>query len=132
MIAEGIEPFRPEPKYTSDKEEDDEQIENSNTGVIQDMHKFSADLTSEEADPIHGGRDDEAVGDDDNIQEEMDDINCETADVTKERVATSTRDIYERRNISFMIFCFDNLEKYPNLLEPTIASQMEAARAKDS
>ena len=27
---------------------------------------------------------------------------------------------------------FDNLKKYPNLLEPTIASQMEAARAKDS
>ena len=26
---------------------------------------------------------------------------------------------------------FDNLKKYPNLLEPTIASQMEAAHAKD-
>ena len=132
MIAEGREPFRSEPQYASDNEEDDEQIENANTGVIQDMHKFAAALTSEEADPIHGGRDDEAVGDDDNLEEEMDDIDRETAAVMKERVATSTRDGYERRNINFMIWFFDNLEKYPNLLEPTIASQMEAARAKDS
>ena len=62
----------------------------------------------------------------------MDDIDRETANFIKERVATSTRDGYERRNINFMIWFFDNLKKYPNLLEPTIASQMEAACAKYS
>ena len=132
MISEGREPFRSEPQYASDSEEEDDQIENANTGFIQDMHKFAADLTQEEADPIHGGRDDEAVGDDDNIEEEMDGIDRETAAVMKERVATSNHDGYERRNINFMICFFDNLEKHPNLLEPTTASQMEAARAKDS
>ena len=69
---------------------------------------------------------------DDNLEEEMDDIYRETAAVMKEQVETSTRDGYERRNINLMIWFFDNLKKYPNLLEPTIASQMEAARAKDS
>ena len=67
-----------QPQYASDNEEYDKQIENSDTGVIQDMHKFAAALTLEEADPIHGGRDDEAVGDDDNIEEDMDGIDCET------------------------------------------------------
>ena len=96
------------------------------------MHNFSAALTSEESDPIHGGRDDEAVGDGDNLEEEMDDIDRETSAVMKERVSTSTRDGCERRNINFMICFFDNIEKYPNLLEQTIASQTEAAREKDS
>ena len=62
----------------------------------------------------------------------MDNIDCDTAAVMKERAATSTCDGYERRNINFMIWFFDNLKKYPNLLEPTIASQMEAACAKYS
>ena len=62
----------------------------------------------------------------------MDDIDCETEAVMKERVATSTRDSYERRNINFIIWFFDNLEKDPNLLEPTISIQIEAAHAKDS
>ena len=109
MIAEGREPFRSEPQYASDNEEDDEQIENSDTGVIQDMQKFATALTSEEADPIHGGRDDEAVGDGDNLEEEMDDIDCDTAAVTKDRVATSARDSYESRNINLMIWFFENL-----------------------
>ena len=52
------EPPALQPQYASDKKEDDKQIENSNTGVIQDMHKFAADLTLKESDPIHGGRDD--------------------------------------------------------------------------
>ena len=85
-----------QPQYTSDNEEYDEQIENASTGVIQDMHNFSAASTSEDANPIHGGRNDEAVGDDDNLEEDMDDIDCEIASVMKERVATSTRDGYER------------------------------------
>ena len=97
------EPPALQPQYASDNEEDDEQIENSNTGVIQDMHKFAAALTLEEANPIHGGRDDEAVVDDDNLEEEMYDIDCEIAAVMKERVTASTRDSYERRNINFMI-----------------------------
>ena len=33
------------------------------------MHKFAAALTLEEADPIHGGRDGESVGDDDNLED---------------------------------------------------------------
>ena len=74
MIAEGRKPLRSEPQYSSDNEEDDDQIENAYTGVIQDMHKFAAALTSEEADPVHGIRDDEDVGDDDNLEEELDDI----------------------------------------------------------
>ena len=66
------------------------------------------------------------MGDDDNLEEDMDDIDCEIASVMKERVATSTRDGYERRNINFMMWFFDNLKKYPNILEPTISNQMEA------
>ena len=57
------------------------------------------------------------MGNGDNLEEEMADVDCETAAVMKERVATSTRDGYERRNINFMIWFFDNLKKYPNLLE---------------
>ena len=72
------------------------------------------------------------MGYDDNLEEDMDNIDCDTAAVMKERAATSTCDGYERRNINFMIWFFDNLKKYPNLLEPTIASQMEAACAKYS
>ena len=49
------------------------------------MHKFAASLTLEGSDPIHGGRDYEAVGDDDNLEEDMGDIDCETAAVMKER-----------------------------------------------
>ena len=45
MIAEGREPLRSEPQYASENEEDGDQIENAYTGVIQDMHKFSAALT---------------------------------------------------------------------------------------
>ena len=47
------------------------------------MHKFAAALTSEEANPIHGGRNDEAVGNYDNLEEEMDDIDCDTAAAMK-------------------------------------------------
>ena len=68
------------------------------------MHKFADDLTSEESGPIHGSRDDEAAGDDDNLEEDMDDIDRETVAVMKERVTTSTRDGYKRMNINFMIF----------------------------
>ena len=42
------------------------------------MHKFAADLTPEESNPIHGGRNDEAVVDDDHLEEDMDDIDLET------------------------------------------------------
>ena len=91
------------PQYASDNEEDDKHIENANTGIIQDMYKFAAALTSEEANPIHGGRDDENVGNSYILEEEMDDIDRETACVMKERVTSSTRDGYERRNINFMI-----------------------------
>ena len=103
-------------QYDIDNKEDDEHIDNANTGVIQYMHKFSDALTSEEADPIYGGRNDEAVGDGDNIEEEMDDIYREIGAVMNYRVATSTHDGYERRNINFMIWFFDHLKKYPNIL----------------
>ena len=79
------------------------------------MHKFAAALTSEKADTIHGGRDDEAVGYDDNLEEDMDDIDCDTEAVMKERAVTSTHDGYERRNIDFIIWFFDHLEKYPSV-----------------
>ena len=61
----------------------------------------------------------------------MDDIDRDTAVVMTEQVVTWTSDGYERRNINFMIWFFDNLEKYPNLLEPITDSQMKAACAKD-
>ena len=67
------------------------------------MHKFADDLTPEESDPIHGGRDDEAVVDDDDLEEGMDNIDRETATVVEDRVATSACDGYESRNINFMI-----------------------------
>ena len=41
------EPPALQPQYASDNEEYDKQIENSNTGVIQDMHNFAATLTPE-------------------------------------------------------------------------------------
>ena len=87
------------------------------------MHKFSAALTPEEAYPIHGSRNDEAVGDDDNLEDDMDDINCETEAVTKERVATSTHDSYEMSDINFMICFFYNLEKYPIYLNQPLPSK---------
>ena len=130
-LYDNDEPPALQPQYASDNEEDNKHIENNNTGVIQDMHKFDSALTLEEDDPIHGGHDYEAVGDDDNLEEEMDDIDREKASVMKEQVASSTHDVYERRNINIIIYFFDNLEKYPNILERTISSQMEAARAKD-
>ena len=45
------EPRALQPQYASDNEEDDKQIENSNTGFIQYMHKFAAALILEEANP---------------------------------------------------------------------------------
>ena len=62
------------------------------------------------------------MGYDDNIEEDMDDIDRETASVMKEWVATSTCDGYERRNINFMMWFFYNLKKYLKVLEPTIVS----------
>ena len=44
------------------------------------------------------------MGNDDNLEEDMDGIDCETASVIKEWVATTTRDGYERRDIHFMIW----------------------------
>ena len=87
------------------------------------MHKFAAALTSEESDPIHGGRNDEAVGNDNNLEEEMDDIDRETAAVMKEWVATSTHDGYEMSDINFMICFFYNLEKYPIYLNQPLPSK---------
>ena len=87
------------------------------------MHKFSAALTSEEADPIHGGRDDEAVGNDKNLEEDMDNIDRETAAVMKERVETSTRDGYERRTINFMICFFITLKNTPISMNQPLPSK---------
>ena len=46
---------------------------------------------------------------DDNLEEEMDYIDRETATVVEDRVATSACDGYESRNINFMIWFFDHL-----------------------
>ena len=40
-----------------------------------------------------------------------------TADVINEHVKKSTRYGYERRNVTFIVWLFDNHIKYPNLLE---------------
>ena len=87
------------------------------------MHKFYADLTLEETDPIHGSWDDEAVGNDDNLEEDMDGIDCETASVIKEWVATSTRDGYERRSIHFMIWFLITLRNTPISLNQPLSSK---------
>ena len=84
------------------------------------MHKISAALTLEETDPIQGGWDDEAVGDDDNLEEDQDEIDRETAAVIKEPVATSPRDGYERRNIHFMIWFLIALKNTPIFLNQPI------------
>mmetsp|Transcript_53132 Transcript_53132/g.112917 ORF Transcript_53132/g.112917 Transcript_53132/m.112917 type:complete len:257 (-) Transcript_53132:345-1115(-) len=49
----------------------------------------------------------------------------------KERVATSTCDGYEGRNISFMVWLFDMGKNYRHLFAPRIIPWMEAAHAKD-
>ncbi len=59
-------------------------------------------------------------------------MDCETAAVMKERVASSTRDGYDGRNVSFMIWLFDSNEQYHNLLEPGILRKMVEAENKDS
>ena len=47
-------------------------------------------------------------------------VDLETAAVMKQRVAETTRDGYECRNIKFMIWLFNNHQKYPNLLESNL------------
>ena len=59
-------------------------------------------------------------------------MDCETAAVMKERVASSTREGYDGRNVSFMIWLFDSNEQYHNLLEPGILRKMVEAENKDS
>ena len=77
------------------------------------MHKFAAALTLKETDLIHAGRDDKAECNDDIIEENMDDTDHETAAFMKDRVSTTICDGYDRRNINFMIWLFDNLENTP-------------------
>ena len=60
--------------------------------------------------------------------EEMD---LETDAVMKQRVADSTRGGYNGRNVSFMIWLFDNDDKYHHLLEPAIVPRLEEGHAKD-
>ena len=59
-------------------------------------------------------------------------MDLETAAVMKERVASSTRQGYEGRNVSLMIWLFDSKGQYHYLLEPRILSKMVEAENKDS
>ena len=66
-------------------------------------------------------REDEQDGED--YDEEVDEVaaaDLDTAAVMKERVVHRTRDGYERRNIAFMIWLFDNHGTCRHLIEPTI------------
>ena len=45
----------------------------------------------------------------------------ETRFIMKQRIAESTRNNYETRNINFILWIFDNREKYGELLEPSFS-----------
>ena len=58
-------------------------------------------------------------------------IDMETDAVMKQRVAKSTRDNYERSNIAFLLWLFENNEKYPDLLEQNLYERMSEGRVID-
>ena len=58
-------------------------------------------------------------------------VDQETDSVMKYRVAKSTRYHYERNNISFMLWLFDNYNKYPDVLEQSLYSSMAEAEIMD-
>jgi hypothetical protein len=59
-------------------------------------------------------------------------VDLETAAVMNERVASSTRQGYDGRNVSLMIWLFNSNGQYHNLLETHIFSKMVEAQHKDS
>ena len=54
-----------------------------------------------------------------------------TAAVMKQHVVKSMCECYKRRNISFIIWLFDNHRKYPNLLEPNIYNDLKTQDVMD-
>ena len=69
-------------------------------------------------------------------QEDIDlleqEIDNETAAIMKQRLGDNTRTGYERYNVSFMIWMFDNKQKkYHHLLQPTLIHSMELADSRD-
>ena len=58
-------------------------------------------------------------------------IDMETDAVMKQRVAQSTRDNYERSNIAFLLWLFENSGKYPDLLESNLYQKMREANRID-
>ena len=70
------------------------------------------------------------------LQEDVDlleqEIDNETAAIMKQRLGDNTRTGYERYNVSFMIWMFDNEQKkYHHLLQPTLIRSMELADSTD-
>ena len=69
-------------------------------------------------------------------QEDVDlleqEIDNETAAIMKQRLGDNTRTGYERYNVSFMIWMFDNEQKkYHHLIQPTLIRSMELADSTD-
>ena len=73
---------------------------------------------------------------DDDIAEDNDDefaaIDRETTEVMKERVAVSTRDGYERRNITLLIWLYDNHATHPDIIPFHMLQRMHAAQTTDT
>ena len=65
---------------------------------------------------------------DEKLEQQMD---KETDDVMKERVAKSTRGGYDSRNVSFMVWYFDRGEKYRYLFNPNLLPILRDADLKD-
>ena len=59
-----------------------------------------------------------------------DEMDQETDAVMRQRVADSTRDGYNSKNVSFMIWLFDSGENYHPLLGPCILLKMEESHAR--
>ena len=55
----------------------------------------------------------------------------ETSAVMKERVASTSREGYDRRNVSFMIWLFDQGAEYHNLFGPGLIPKLNSAHERD-
>jgi hypothetical protein len=93
--------------------------ENSDTAASEEENNINEAAASEE---------EEAGSNNEAAFAEMD---RDTTDVLKERVAPSSRLGYERRNITFMIWLFNNRGSFSHLLEPFILEQMKTAYSQD-
>ena len=58
-------------------------------------------------------------------------IDNDTEAIMKQPVAKSTREIYEMRNSTFILWLFDHNKKYPSPMQPTLYDMTKTNNLKD-